>query len=132
MKISVIALVIAIIAFVGMAVLIVQMDQIQGRMVSESYVQIGQIDERVLDELLTEEQREAGLHLVRRYDGSVELVQTYAVQPDGVMGVTRAWFSAETSVTRVRLAADAEMLEYLKIGITEWPKGAPIAGIISD
>ena len=116
MKISVVALVIAIIAFVGMAVLIVQMDQIQDRMVSESYIQIGEIDEKVLDEVLTEEQREAGLHLVRLHDGSVELIRRD--------GVTRAWFSAETSVTRVRRAADSEMLEYLKMGITEWPKDA--------
>lgn len=118
MKISVVALVIAIIAFVGMAAHVIQMadvsHDVREGLVRENYIQIQYLDERVLDRaLLTEDQRQIGLYLVRRNDGSVALLCAN--------GTFIARFDVDTSVSKVRYEADVEMMKYW-IGTSECRK----------
>lgn len=111
MKISVVALVIAIIAFVGMAINAVGVDTLQGRIPvgqHADYMQIQYFNEEALNRvLLTEDQRQIGLHLTRFNDGSIALRCRN--------GVMIARFDIDASVSDIRDAADAEMLSYWSI-----------------
>ena len=107
--VAIIALVLSIIAFTGMIGAAIEVDDLQGSVFElafkENYVPITSFDDDVLDRaLLTEEQREAGLYLVRLNDGRVQLRCRN--------GEWIATFDVDASVSDVRYAADIEMMWY--------------------
>jgi len=112
--VAITALIIAIIAFIGMIATALGVDELQGRIsqsafkenyIQENYIPIVSFDDDVLNEaLLTEEQRQAGVYLYRRNDGRVQLWCRN--------GAYIATFDTYASVSEVRYAADIEMMKY--------------------
>lgn len=107
---------IAIIALAGMVLSLDLIGDIRSRMPlggaeQQNYMLIQYFDDDVLDyALLTEEQRQAGLYLVRLDDGSVQLRCRNGAWIDT--------FDADATVSEVRHAADIEMTKYW-IGTSE-------------
>ena len=118
--IAIAALVIAIVAFIGMVANFAQVDELQGPLwdlrFKENTTPIVYFDDDVLDyALLTEEQRQAGLYLVRLNDGRVQLRCRNGAWIDT--------FDADAPVSEVRYAADMEMMKYW-VGTSDCLEGA--------